>query len=98
MDQEYSNYSDFLLDRKFISWQLMPTSELDEYWYDFIEMNPQLEKEMKLAAEFLKSEGLNKKILDAEQQQLLLDNILETVSRKSVNYNKKRGGNKLWLY
>lgn len=98
MDQEYSNYSDFLLDRKFISWQLMPTSELDEYWHDFIEMNPQLEKEMKLAAEFLKSEGLNKKILDAEQQQLLLDNILETVSRKSVNYNKKRGGNKLWLY
>lgn len=98
MDREFSSFTDFLQDRKFLRWQLMPTSELDEYWHDFFEVNPQLKKEMQMAAEYLKSEGLNKKLLEADEQKLLLEEIMKSVLLKADSNSKRRVGNKLWFY
>ena len=98
MDREFSSFTDFLQDRKFLRWQLMPTSELDEYWHGFFEVNPQLKKEMQMAAEYLKSEGLNKKLLEADEQKMLLEEIVKSVLLKADSNSKRRVGNKLWLY
>lgn len=98
MDREFSSFTDFLQDRKFLRWQLMPTSELEEYWHDFFEVNPQLKKEMQMAAEYLKSEGLNKKLLEADEQKLLLEEIMKSVLLKADSNSKRRVSNKVWLY
>ena len=33
-------YSDLLHDIKFIRWQLVPDEQLDNYWKELIELNP----------------------------------------------------------
>ena len=52
-------YTYFLKDSKFIRWQLLSDSCLDEYWKNFIEEHPESENEIQEAITYLKNKGLN---------------------------------------
>ncbi len=72
-------YTDFLKDKKFIMWQLLPDDALNAYWQDFIEQHPESKKEIQHAITYLKNEGLNKSILDETERTLLFDKIQTTI-------------------
>ena len=80
--QEYSKYTDFLKDRQFIRWQLLPDDALNKYWQDFIKHHPESEKEIQRAITFLKNEGLNKCSLNETGRALLFDKIQTTIQKR----------------
>lgn len=70
------NSRKFLFDDNFIKWRLFPTEELDKYWSDFIQENPQCKKDLELAIEKFKSVRLNNKLLTQQHREELLDKII----------------------
>ncbi|HBG40985.1 MAG TPA: iron dicitrate transport regulator FecR [Porphyromonadaceae bacterium] len=74
-DNKYTDYTDFLKDRKFIQWQLLPDDRLDEYWHAFIEKNPDLTAELSYAKEYLKTSVLNKPSMTENERLSLLKKI-----------------------
>ena len=75
MDSNYSDYTDFLKDRKFIQWQLLPDNDLNIYWELFMQNHPELTEEIQKAILFLKSEGMNKNMLSVSERDELLNKI-----------------------
>ena len=75
MDSNYSDYTDFLKDRKFIRWQLLPDNDLNIYWELFMQKHPGLTEEIQKAILFLKSEGMNKNMLSVSERDELLNKI-----------------------
>lgn len=51
---KHTRYSDFLKDKQFIRWQLMPDEEINNLWNDFMIDHPELEKEIQQAIDYLK--------------------------------------------
>jgi|SRR5690554_3951885 len=82
MDSNYSRYTDFLKDRRFIRWQLMPDENLDAYWRNFMERHPQYDKEMRKAIMYLKKEGLNKNRLADHERTALFETIQKSILEK----------------
>ncbi len=79
MASNYSCYTDFLKDRQFIRWQLLPDEQLDNYWHDFMANHPEHVEDIQKAIRFLKSEGLNKSRLTIAEQKALLGSIQATI-------------------
>ncbi|MFA6702257.1 MAG: FecR domain-containing protein [Dysgonamonadaceae bacterium] len=75
-------YTYFLKDKKFIRWQLLSDSSLDEYWKNFIEEHPESENEIHQAITYLKNEGLNKSTLTEKERIILFGKIQNTIRHK----------------
>ena len=85
----YTRYTDFLKDKQFIRWQLVPDEEVEAYWKNFIEQNPDLNPDLEQAVDYLKTTGLNNSTLtDAERLHLL--NKIESTIERSVKITKIR--------
>ena len=93
MASNYSHYTDFLKDKLFIRWQLLPDEQLDGYWHDFMFNHPEHAKDIQKAILFLKSEGLNKSQLTIAEREALLKSILKTIRQ-----GKKAKQRKLFCY
>lgn len=93
MDPNYSRYSDFLKDRKFLRWQLMPDEELEVYWRNFMTKHHEHVHDVERAILFLKKEGLNKGILTVHDREALLESI-----QKAIRREKKAKQKKLFVY
>ncbi len=78
---DYTHYTDFLKDPRFLRWQLMPDEESDACWRDFINRNPHLEEAVCRASEYLKTKGLNQSELSTEDRVFLLEKIRKTIDR-----------------
>ncbi|MGI6520589.1 MAG: FecR family protein [Fermentimonas sp.] len=78
MNSNYSRYTDFLKDKRFICWQLLPDEQLDDYWHDFMSDHPEHVEDIQKAIRFLKSEGLHKSQLTPIEQEALLESIQAT--------------------
>lgn len=91
MIHHYNTYTDFLSDRKFIQWQLLPDDELNIYWADFIKCNPHLKAEIDKASLFLKTSGLNRPLLSDFDRTDLLKRIIS-----SVELRKRRSERNIW--
>lgn len=77
MTNTHQNFTDFLKDRQFIQWQLLPDESLNTYWHDFMQKNPLLIEEIEKAATYLKTVVRRNSLLtDTEILQLL--NQIET--------------------
>ncbi|SFK29931.1 FecR protein [Porphyromonadaceae bacterium KH3CP3RA] len=81
-DHIYTSYTDFLKDKKFIQWQLMPDEKLNSYWEKFFMQHPELQRESQQAFTFLKKEGLNKSDLNKNEHTELLERIQRTIRQK----------------
>lgn len=79
MNTDYSHYTDFLKDNKFIRWQLMPSEASEAYWEKFIRQYPQHKKKIDEAIAYLKTNGLNKSILSNEESTLIFEKIQQTI-------------------
>ena len=85
----YTRHTDFLKDKQFIRWQLVPDEEVEAYWKNFIEQNPDLNPDLEQAVDYLKTTGLNNSTLtDAERLHLL--NKIESTIERSVKTTKIR--------
>lgn len=89
MMPNYTRYTDFLKDKQFIRWQLVPDEELKAHWESFIEKNQHLSDELRQAIDYLKTTGLNKSTLNEDERIRLLNEIQSSVKR-SLKKTKSR--------
>lgn len=87
---KHTRYSDFLKDKQFIRWQLMPDEEINNLWNDFMIDHPELEKEIQQAIDYLKTEGLNKSTLSEAEQKHLFNQIQTTIKRNRKRVRMRR--------
>lgn len=92
-DNTYTGYTDFLKDRKFIQWQLMPNESLDAYWQNFIGQHPEQKKNIGKAITYLKETGMSKKDLSENERIALLERIQSTIRQE-----KKRERRRIFWY
>ncbi|WP_029906823.1 FecR family protein [Prevotella sp. 10(H)] len=78
-------YRDFLNNDIFVQWRLTRTKELNEYWADFEEQNPECRQALEEAIDKFKSVILNNYHLSDIQANTLLTNI-----RRDIASRKKR--------
>lgn len=72
MSEEIS-YIHFLKNKDFVRWQLLQDDELNDFWINYQEENPEAEIHMQKAIEILKSDTFNKNTLeDADIKQLFI--------------------------
>lgn len=88
-DSKYNIYTDFLKDRQFIQWQLMPDESLDRYWEEFFTAHPELQDMSHKAILYLKKKGMNKSSLSEIEKTETLDRI-QTTLRKEKKINRRR--------
>ncbi|SFS29722.1 FecR family protein [Porphyromonadaceae bacterium NLAE-zl-C104] len=93
IDSIYTNYTDFLKDRKFIQWQLMPDEELNLYWKNFIDQHPEKKKNIDKASSYLKKTGINKNDLTENERIALFERI-----QKSARQEKKTARRRFLWY
>lgn len=84
-----NSYTDFLKDRDFIRWQLMPDESLNRHWANFRREHPESEEELRKAIAYLKKDGLNKCRLREDERSFLLENIT-TASRMAMRRKRSR--------
>lgn len=89
MDLNYSRYTDFLKDRQFLRWQLMPDETLNDYWSIFIENHPEQVKEIERAITYLKNKGLNKHNLNISENKELFERIQTTILKEKKTKQRK---------
>lgn len=77
-----THFTDFLKDRQFLRWQLMPDETLNDYWRTFFTQHPELEEEMLQAIAYLRKEGLNKSDLNHNEQTALFERIQLSATQK----------------
>lgn len=87
---KHTRYSDFLKDKQFIRWQLMPDEEINNLWNDFMIDHPELVKEIEQAIDYLKTEGLNKSTLSDTEQKHLFNQIQTTIRRNRKRVRMRR--------
>lgn len=83
----YTHYTDFLKDPQFIRWQIVPDEELDNYWAQFVQTNPQLFDEIEAAIRYFRTTGLNNKTLTHPEQEQLIMRIRKSIDERQ---HKKR--------
>lgn len=93
IDSIYTNYTDFLKDKKFIQWQLMPDEELNLYWKNFIDQHPEKKKNIDKASSYLKKTGINKNDLTENERIALFERI-----QKSARQEKKTARRRFLWY
>lgn len=73
---------DFLLDENFISWRLIQTKELDEYWENFMIENPDLEKAFREAIYRFEAVRINHYPLSVADKRDIYRIVLNDISRR----------------
>lgn len=92
-DNTYTSYTDFLNNRKFIQWQLMPNESLETYWQEFTGQYPEQKKNIDEAITYLKKIGMNKSDLTENERMVLLERI-----QKTLRQEKKRERRRIFWY
>ncbi len=87
---DYKHYTDFLKDNQFIRWQLVPDEALEAFWRDFISKNPDLDKQLQQAVNYLKTTGLNKSGLSEPKRLLVLNRIKSTIEITAKKTKRRR--------
>ena len=95
MTQPYAHFTDFLKDKTFIQWQLMPDEALDSYWYNLMENNPDYHALIDEAARCLKTLMQPKASLTADEIEQLLARIENSIRQ---NNKRKRKMRRLFRY
>lgn len=90
MQLPFRYYTDFIGDKKFIAWQLMPNEELNTHWQEFIQENPHLTEPIHQAAAYLKSTGLNKPNLTEKEKHDLFFSIKETIRKNEIKIKRRK--------
>lgn len=75
-------YLDFIENKEFVQWRLERTHEQNEYWFSFIEENPDLQKEFEKAIEIFENVKIN-------ERRFTDTNLLFKKIRKSVLNHRK---------
>lgn len=88
-DNTYTSYTDFLKDKKFIQWQLMPNENLDIYWQSFIGHHAEHKKNIQKAITYLKKIGLNESDLSENERTVLLEKIQRTIRQEKKIKQRK---------
>ncbi len=83
--------SDFLYNDKFITWRLFRTNELDEYWKEFLENNPDSKLLLDEACKRFSFIKLSDKNLKSEKEKELFERIYSNINRR-----RKRKYLKYW--
>jgi len=76
----------FLHNEEFISWRLFQTKELDDYWNDFRQKNPHLEKALQEAIRQFDAVEINRYRLDEKDR----NEVYNTVIRHAKRYKRRR--------
>ena len=90
MAHPYTQFTDFLKDKTFIQWQLMPDEALDSYWYTLMENNPGYHALIDEAARSLKTLMQPKTSLTADEMEQLLARIENSIRQKKRRKLKMR--------
>lgn len=80
MDSKHTdkfNANDFLLNKKFIEWRLFRTQEMDDYWQNYLSLNPESREEIEIAIEKFKAIKINDYKLSTIKKEDLLAEILD---------------------
>jgi len=86
------NDYDFLFDENFVSWRLVQTKELDEYWANFLIENPHLESLFYEAIKQFEAVKLNRGQLSESDKKNLYKTILFNIHRrKRIRFLRKIG-------
>lgn len=83
-------YINFLKDKKFIQWQLVPNVSLNAYWEQFIKNNPDCIIGMEQAIDYLKTTGLNKNDLGKDDFNLLFHKIERSLRKQERKIQIRR--------
>ena len=76
----------FLENKKFIEWKLFPTDELNAYWKDFLEKNPEEQLHLKQADEHFRNINLSSHSVSEEKKQKAVERLTQSLQR----YNRNR--------
>lgn len=87
MNQPYRNGQNFLHNDDFIRWRLFRTAELDEYWGNFLIMNPHLKKDLQEAISRFNVLQLNHYPLSESEKKKIYHSVLQ----KTFQRTKKHG-------
>ena len=88
-EDKYTGYTDFLKDREFIQWQLVPDEKLNRYWEEFFTAHPELQDMSQKAILYLKKKGINKSSLSEIEHVELLERIQKAIRQeKNINRHK----------
>ena len=90
MAHPYTHFTDFLKDKTFIQWQLMPDEALDSYWYNLIATNPDYATLINEATHNLKAIMQPKTQLSADEVEQLLARIENSIRQKKRRKLKMR--------
>lgn len=82
----YRREDQFLHNEEFISWRLFQTKELDDYWNDFRQKNPHLEKDLLEAIRQFDAVEINRYRLDEQDKK----EVYNTVIRNVEHYRRRR--------
>lgn len=74
---------DFLLEDKFVEWQLLQTDELNKYWDNFRRDNPDLSDDLDNAILEFKSVSIELNNLESTEKQEILNNIFSKIKKKN---------------
>ncbi|OJV87961.1 MAG: hypothetical protein BGO34_13250 [Bacteroidia bacterium 44-10] len=77
---------DFFLDENFISWRLVQTKELDEYWENFLKENPHLEKIFREATKQFDAVKINRNQLPEDDKK----GLYRAVQLDIAHYKRRR--------
>lgn len=88
-DNKYNIYTDFLKDKQFIQWQLIPDEKLSNYWEEFFIAHPELQDMSQKAILYLKKKGMNKSSLSEIEKTEILEKI-QTTFREEKKINRRR--------
>ncbi|KUK77434.1 MAG: Sigma factor regulatory protein, FecR/PupR family, partial [Proteiniphilum acetatigenes] len=82
----YRREDQFLHNEEFISWMLFQTKELDDYWNDFRQKNPHLEKDLLEAIRQFDAVEINRYRLDEKDKK----EVYYTILRNAERYRRRR--------
>ncbi len=88
-ENRYTSYTDFLKDKKFIQWQLMPYESLNTYWQNFIGQHPEQKKNIDKAITYLKKTGMSKSDLTEDERIILFERIQKTIRQEKKTARRK---------
>ena len=90
MEDRLNSYTDFVKNGKFIEWRLFRTEELDRYWTDFVEKNPEQKQNLLIAVKDFESVRLNDYKLRPDVRDLTYQKIIERVRKQADSKRRKR--------
>lgn len=82
--------NEFLANPEFVRWVKDPDKELDIYWGKWMEANPELRGEIKLAREIILGFNFKQQIPESSLKETVLNNILNSSKSPEVNEDSEK--------